>query len=98
MIIKKTQENDKMIIELDGRLDTNTAPELEKVTNNMPEEITKLEINMSNLKYIASAGLRVLLSLHKKMMKKGRLVVVGVNETVMEVFEATGFSDILTIK
>ena len=98
MIIKKTQENDKMIIELDGRLDTNTASKLEKVTNNMPEEITKLEINMSNLKYIASAGLRVLLSLHKKMMKKGRLVVVGVNETVMEVFEATGFSDILTIK
>lgn len=99
MKINKVQENDKMIIKLEGRLDTNTAPQLEEVANNMPEEITKLEINMSDLMYIASAGLRVMLVLHKKqMMKKGRMVVTGVNETVMEVFEATGFSDILTIK
>ena len=98
MIIKKTQENDKLIIELEGRLDINTALELEEATNNISEDVTKLEINMSKLKYIASAGLRVLLSLHKRMMKKGRMVIIGVNETVMEVFETTGFSDILNIK
>lgn len=98
MIIKKKQENNKMIIELDGRLDTNTAPKLEEEVNNVLDNIENLEINMENLQYIASAGLRVLLSLHKKIMKKGTMVIVGVNETVMEVFKVTGFSDILTIK
>ena len=98
MIIKKKQENNKMIIELDGRLDTNTAPKLEEEVNNVLDNIENLEINMENLQYIASAGLRVLLSLHKKIMKKGTMVIVGVNETVMEVFKVTGFSDILSIK
>ncbi|MDD5793893.1 STAS domain-containing protein [Clostridium sp. HCP1S3_B4] len=98
MIIKKKQENNKMVIELDGRLDTNTAPKLEEEVNNVLDNIENLEINMENLQYIASAGLRVLLSLHKKIMKKGTMVIVGVNETVMEVFKVTGFSDILTIK
>ena len=87
-----------MVIELDGRLDTNTAPKLEEEVNNVLDNIENLEINMENLQYIASAGLRVLLSLHKKIMKKGTMVIVGVNETVMEVFKVTGFSDILTIK
>ncbi|NLK24055.1 MAG: STAS domain-containing protein [Clostridiales bacterium] len=87
-----------MVIELDGRLDTNTAPKLEEEVNNALDNIENLEINMENLQYIASAGLRVLLSLHKKIMKKGTMVIVGVNETVMEVFKVTGFSDILTIK
>ena len=87
MIIKKKQENNKMVIELDGRLDTNTAPKLEEEVNNVLDNIENLEINMENLQYIASAGLRVLLSLHKKIMKKGTMVIVGVNETVMEVFK-----------
>ena len=72
MIIKKKQENNKMVIELDGRLDTNTAPKLEEEVNNVLDNIENLEINMENLQYIASAGLRVLLSLHKKIMKKVR--------------------------
>ena len=75
MIIKKKQENNKMVIELDGRLDTNTAPKLEEEVNNVLDNIENLEINMENLQYIASAGLRVLLSLHKKIMKKGKQLV-----------------------
>ena len=98
MIIKKKQENNKMVIELDGRLDTNTAPKLEEEISNMIDNIENLQINMENLQYIASAGLRVLLSLHKKITKKGTMVIVGANETIMEVFKVTGFSDILTIK
>lgn len=89
----------EMVISLDGRLDTNTAPQLEKQLDVQLENVDSLVLDFEKLRYISSAGLRVLLAAHKKMAaKKGSMVIKHVNEMNMEVFEVTGFVDILTIE
>ncbi len=96
MNITKEAADGKLTITLEGRLDTTTAPDLDAELNAMPEGTSELVLDFNQLDYISSAGLRVLLSAQKRMA--GALRVVGVNETVNEVFEVTGFSDILTIE
>lgn len=87
----------ELSVVLTGRLDTNTAPELEKALNASLDGVETLLIDMEQLDYISSAGLRVLLAAQKTMNKQGEMKVLHVNETIMEIFEVTGFSDILTI-
>ena len=96
-IEKKTNET-ALTVALNGRLDTTTAPELEKELKASLDGVTALTIDMAALEYISSAGLRVLLSAQKTMNKQGEMKVVHVNETIMEIFEVTGFSDILTVE
>ena len=96
-IEKKTNGNE-LTVALTGRLDTTTAPELEKELKRSLDGVTVLTIDMTALEYISSAGLRVLLSAQKIMTKQGNMKVTHVNETIMEIFEVTGFSDILTIE
>ena len=98
MTISKVQNGDELTIALEGRLDTTTAPELEKVLKESLDGVDKLVFDFSKLEYISSAGLRVLLSAHKMMSGKGGMKVTHVNEIVDEVFNVTGFSDILTIE
>ena len=94
--IKRTAE--VTTIEIAGRLDTTTAPELDKTINEDTADVKNLVLNFKKLEYISSAGLRVLLSAQKKMQKVGTMKLTNVCEDVMEVFEMTGFSDILTIE
>ena len=94
--IKKTPA--QTIIEVVGRLDTITAPALDKAINEDIGDTTNLVLDFKGLEYISSAGLRVLLSAQKKMQKIGSMKVINVCEAVMEVFEMTGFADILVIE
>ena len=94
--IKKNAE--ETIIEVVGRLDTTTAPALDKTIMNDIEGTKNLVLNFKNLEYISSAGLRVILSAQKKMQKVGTMKLINVCEEVMEVFEMTGFADILVIE
>ncbi|MBR6916739.1 MAG: STAS domain-containing protein [Clostridia bacterium] len=96
--INEKVENGKAIIALEGRLDTVTAPDLESAVKKTLPGLTELTFDFKDLEYISSAGLRVLLSVQKVMMAQGSMKVCNVNETVMEVFEVTGFADILTIE
>ena len=96
MEIKKNAEG--TIIEIDGRLDTMTAPALEKAINEDIGDAKNLVLDLKTVQYISSAGLRVLLGAQKKMQKIGSMKVVNVCEAVMEVFEMTGFADILVIE
>lgn len=98
LTINKTEKNGKTVFALEGRLDTVTSPDLEKEIRTSIEGTTELEFDFSALEYISSAGLRVLLSAQKQMNKQGEMKVTNVNETIMEIFEVTGFSDILTIE
>lgn len=95
--ITKQADGGKLYIALEGRLDTMTAPELEKVLEENLDGVTKLVLDFEKLDYISSAGLRVLLAAHKRMLKQGEMKVIHVGEMIMEIFEVTGFSDILTI-
>ena len=97
MTINKTQNGNALTVAIEGRLDTTTAPQLEAELKDSLDGITELTMELSAMEYISSAGLRVLLSAQKIMNKQGKMKVTGVNETVMEVFEVTGFSDILNI-
>ena len=94
--IKKNQE--ETVIEIVGRLDTITAPALDKTIHEDIGDTKKLVLDVKGLEYISSAGLRVLLDAQKKMQKIGSMKVVHVCEAVMEVFEMTGFADILVIE
>ena len=96
-IEKKTNGNALTVV-LSGRLDTTTAPELEKQLKDSMGGVEALAIDMESLEYISSAGLRVLLSAQKVMNRQGSMTVTHVNETIMEIFEVTGFSDILNIE
>ena len=96
--IEKTIDVSELTITLAGRLDTTTAPELEKQLNAALDGITALTFDMAALEYISSAGLRVLLSAQKIMNRQGKMKVLHVNETILEIFEVTGFTDILTIE
>ena len=95
-IVKKTNGTE-LEIALEGWLDTMTAPELEAELSSSMGAAENLVLDFSRLEYISSAGLRVLLSAHKTMSAKGGMKVTNVNEIVQEVFEVTGFADILTI-
>jgi len=97
--IQKTIENGKGIFALEGRLDTISAPELEKELKDSFEELKDLTLDFAGLEYISSAGLRVLLEAHMNMMmNEVKMKLTNVNETIMEIFEVTGFSDVLTIE
>jgi anti-sigma B factor antagonist len=98
MTINKTMNGTTLEIALEGRLDTMTAPDLEKELNASMKDAESLVMDFSKLDYISSAGLRVLLSAHKAMAGKGGMKVTHVNEIVQEVLEVTGFSDILTVE
>ena len=98
MTIQKTMNGTDMIIALSGRLDTTTAPELEREVKENLSGATALTIDCADLEYISSAGLRVFLTANKIMRGKGGVKVTHVNDSVMEVFEVTGFVDILTIE
>jgi anti-sigma B factor antagonist len=96
--ITKKIENASAVFTLEGRLDTVTAPELEVALKEVIDGLSELTLDCEKLEYISSAGLRVLLSAQKIMAKQGTMKVIHVNETIMEIFEVTGFSDILTIE
>ena len=87
-----------MFCGVQGRLDTTTAPQLEAVLHGAMEGVTELNMNFEKLEYLSSAGLRVILAAQKTMNKQGKMVIRHVNETIREVFEVTGFVDILTIE
>lgn len=98
MIISQESNGGKLTIALSGRLDTTTAPELEETLKNALDGVTELEMDLKALEYISSAGLRVLLSAQKVMNKQGSMVVLNANESITEIFEVTGFTDILTVR
>ena len=98
MTIEIKRNAEETIIELVGRLDTTTAPALDKTISDDIGDTKSLVLDVKGLEYISSAGLRVLLSAQKKMQKIGSMKVSNVREEVMEVFEMTGFADILTIE
>ena len=97
--ISKSIENGKAVFALEGRLDTITAPDLEKEIKSSFDGLRELTLDFSRLEYISSAGLRVLIEAHVNIARKGgEMKLTNVNETIMEVFEITGFSDIMTIE
>jgi len=98
MDINKKVNGEALEIALTGRLDTTTAPQLDEVVKNDLGGITSLVFDLNNLEYISSAGLRVLLAAQKVMNKQGSMVVRNVKDDIMEVFDITGFADILTVE
>lgn len=98
MRIENTINGNEMELVLSGRLDTITAPQLEAELKKNIDGIASLLLDFSDLEYLSSAGLRVLLAAQKIMNKQGSMVIKNVNDTIMEIFEMTGFADILTIK
>lgn len=98
MEIRKMQEGTALTMKLEGRLDTTTAPRLEAELKGNISGVTELVFDFTELEYISSAGLRVILSAQKVMNRQGSMVIRHVNENVMDVFEVTGFVDILTIE
>lgn len=98
MNIQQEKNGSTLTLKLEGRLDTATAPQLESCLNDTLDGVTSLILDFSALDYISSAGLRVLLSAQKRMNKQGGMVIRNVNEEINEVFEMTGFADILTIE
>lgn len=98
MTLEKNRNGTELTMILKGRLDTVTAPMLrEELTSNL-RGVEKLVLNFAELAYLSSAGLRVLLLAQQSMKKQGEMVIINVNDTVMEIFELTGFSDVLTIR
>ena len=98
MNINIEKENGVTLVKIEGRLDTTTAPELEKAINNEGEALKSLVLDFKGVDYISSAGLRVLLTAQKKMNVQGSMELTNVSEAVMDIFEMTGFADILVIK
>ena len=98
MNIVKNTNGTALTLAIEGRLDTTTAPELETVVKNELGDVKALTFDLGKLEYISSAGLRVLLSAQKIMNKQGEMTVSGCSEEIMEIFEVTGFSDILNIQ
>ena len=97
MTIEKTMNGTAAVLKINGRLDTTTAPELEATIDGCAAQIKELVLDCAGLEYVSSAGLRVILKAQKLMNAQGSMKLTGVNETVMEVFDITGFADILTI-
>ena len=99
MTITKTVEGSKLIIGVEGRLDTNTSPELEKELSTSLDGVTDLIFDFTSLQYVSSSGLRVLLATQKNInLKGGNMVVKNANDEITEVFEITGFDQILTLE
>ena len=98
MTINKSSDKPNLKFSIQGRIDTNTSPELDKAVNESIDGVTNLIFDFEKVEYIYSAGLRVLLSAQKKMNKQGTMKVINVGDAIMEIFEVTGFSDILTIE
>ena len=98
MNITQNKQGSTLTVELEGRLDTTTAPQLEAELKTALDGITELVFDIKDLAYISSAGLRVLLSAQKVMNKQGKMVIRGASEEIMEIFDMTGFVDILTIE
>ncbi len=98
MIITKTADGSELTVALEGRLDTNTSPELETALKASLDGVTALTLDFEKLEYISSAGLRVLLSAQKTMDRQGTMKVTHVADIILEIFDVTGFTDILTIE
>ena len=98
MTIEKNLNGTELTVTITGRLDTTTAPQLEAEFKQSINGIEKLVLDFASLEYLSSAGLRVLLATQKLMKKQGRMIIKNVNETINEIFEVTGFIDILTIE
>ena len=98
MTINQNKAGNMLTLAIEGRIDTKTAPELEKVLDGTLDGITELVFDFTGVSYISSAGLRVLLKTQKQMNKQGSMTVIHANEDIMEIFEVTGFTDILNIK
>ena len=98
MDIEKQKDGKKLDIKWEGRLDSKTAPELKETLEDSLDDVEELTFDLSELIYISSAGLRIILSAQKTMDKQGSMKVTNVQDIVMEVFESTGFVDILTIE
>lgn len=98
MKIDKIANGNMLTLAISGRLDTSTASQLEEVITNDLISVTELILDLKELEYVSSAGLRVILKAQKKMQTVGRMKVINVNETIMEVFDITGFTDIITIE
>lgn len=96
--ISKEQNGNKLVVKLAGRLDTSTAPSLEEELKDATGGISELVFDMAGLEYISSAGLRVLLAMQKVMNAQGSMKITGANENIMEIFEVTGFVDILSFE
>ncbi len=96
--IKKTLEESSLRLELKGRLDTTSSPQLEEELKSSLDGVTSLVFDLKDLEYISSAGLRVLLSAQKVMNRQGQMKLIHVNDVINEIFEVTGFTDILTIE
>ena len=97
MTVTKTQDGSAVTLNVEGRLDTVTAPQLEQEIQAL-QDAQSLAVDLKNLEYISSAGLRVLLAAHKAFYKKGGLTIANAGEAVMEIFEVTGFKNILNLK
>jgi len=98
MVVKENRNGSELILFVEGRMDTSTAPVMEKIIDNGLDGITDLIIDFSGLDYTSSSGLRVLLKAQKKMNKQGSMKVVNVSTMIKEILDITGFSDILTIE
>ena len=99
MQIESNKSEEGLYLKLSGRLETSTAPNLQDVIDKQANDINELQIDMEDIEYVSSAGLRVLLAASKKMKAKGgKLILNHVNDDVMEVFEITGFKEILDIR
>lgn len=98
MTIEKTANGAELTLKIAGRLDTTTAPQLDEEVKNSLGGVESLVLDFHELEYISSAGLRVLLSAQKIMNKQGKMVIRGANETILEVFDITGFCDVLTVE
>ncbi len=98
MTLTKTTNGSELTIAAEGRIDTATAPELEQTIKDSVDGADSLVLDLAQVSYISSGGLRVLLSAHKIMSKKGGMTVTNAGDNIMEIFEVTGFSDILNIK
>ena len=98
MNVEKMLEGGNLIVKVEGRMDTVTAPQVDEELKASIDGAEKLTMDFTGLEYISSAGLRVLLSAQKIMNRQGSMEVIGVSDAVMEIFEVTGFSDILTIR
>ena len=98
MIIEKNLNGTELTVTISGRLDTTTAPQLEEEFKQNLTGVEKLVLDFADLEYLSSAGLRILLAAQKTMNKQGEMIIRNVNETINEIFEVTGFIDILTVE
>ena len=97
MNVNKIQDGKNVTFEVEGRLDTITAPDMDEQLNEVIDDVENITFDFKNLEYISSAGLRILLNTHKELGKRGTMKILNANEDIMEIFELTGFDNIFTI-